>query len=154
MSGHEVLPHRTMTRDAAHDRRRMVELDKTEALALLASVDYGRVVFTQAALPAIRPVNHLLVDERIIIRSRLTAAVSTEVDAHPATVVAYEADQIDPVERLGWSVVVTGFARPLTDAAEIDRLRTVLVPWVDMPMDAIIAITLDIVTGYRLTPAA
>src|ERR1700757_4370359 len=54
-------------------------LDDAEAMRLLASVGYGRVVFTLNALPAIRPVNHLLDDGRIIIRTRLTASISAAV---------------------------------------------------------------------------
>jgi hypothetical protein len=44
------------------------ELDRGEAMRLLASV-YGRVVFTQNALPAIRPMNHLVDEGRVIIRT-------------------------------------------------------------------------------------
>jgi len=67
------------------------------------------------------------------------------------TVVAYEADQLDPVERLGWSVVVTGLARPVIDETEARRLQAALVPWVNMTMDTILAIEPTIITGYRLT---
>jgi hypothetical protein len=35
--------------------RHLVELDRTQALGLLATVGYGRIVFTLGALPAIRP---------------------------------------------------------------------------------------------------
>ena len=52
---------------------------------------------------------------RVIIRSRLTAAVTRAVAEEIPVVVAYEADQLDPVRRLGWSVVVTGYASAVTD---------------------------------------
>ncbi len=70
-----------------------------EAMRLLASVDYGRVVFTLTALPAIRVVNHLVDGDRIIIRTRLTSAISTAVRSVEGVVIAYEADSLDP--RLG-----------------------------------------------------
>ena len=41
------------------------ELERAEAMRLLASIGYGRVVFTLNALPAIRPVNHLVDDGRV-----------------------------------------------------------------------------------------
>lgn len=63
-------------RASPQSAREVVELDRDEAMRLLASVDHGRVVFTRAALPAIRPVNHLVVDGRVIGRTRLTAKVS------------------------------------------------------------------------------
>lgn len=65
-------------RASPQSAREVVELDRDEAMRLLASVDHGRVVFTRAALPAIRPVNHLVVDGRVIVRTRLTA--------HPARI--------------------------------------------------------------------
>ena len=55
---------------------------------------------------AVRPVNHLVDDDQIIIRTRLSSAISTAVRAaDPAVVVAYEADTFDPHRRVGWSVV-------------------------------------------------
>jgi hypothetical protein len=36
-------------------------------MALLASVQIGRLVFTHQALPAIRPVNHLIEEGKIVI---------------------------------------------------------------------------------------
>ncbi len=67
-------------RASPQSAREVVELDRDEAMRLLAlSVDHGRVVFTRAALPAIRPVNHLVVDGRVIGRTRLTAKVSVAV---------------------------------------------------------------------------
>src|SRR6516165_1597587 len=53
-------------------------LDEAAAMRLLASVDYGRVVFSLRSLPAIRPVNHLVDEGRIIIRTRLTSAIFRE----------------------------------------------------------------------------
>ncbi len=43
-------------------------------------------------------------------------------------VVAYEADVIDPETHLAWSVVVTGYARPVTDPEELSRYRALLRP--------------------------
>jgi nitroimidazol reductase NimA-like FMN-containing flavoprotein (pyridoxamine 5'-phosphate oxidase superfamily) len=130
---------------ATANSRRLEKLDTATALALLGSAGFGRVVFTQNALPAIRPVNHLLDDGQIIIRTRLSAAVSHAT----GTVVAYEADDLDPVRRLGWSVVVTGTARTVDDPARIARLEQALHPWVDQPMNTVIAIDTQLVTGYR-----
>ncbi|MFJ7587498.1 pyridoxamine 5'-phosphate oxidase family protein [Streptomyces sp. NPDC097617] len=132
--------------------RHMRELDRDEALRLLATVSLGRIVFTQQALPAVRPVNHLVDGEDVIIRIHeggALAALAAPVDA-PGVVVAYEADAIDPVTYLGWSVVVTGYACPVTDAAEADRYASLLRPWVGQPMTAALRIRPDLVTGFRL----
>ncbi|GAA2574490.1 MULTISPECIES: pyridoxamine 5'-phosphate oxidase family protein [Streptomyces] len=135
--------------------RRSTELGGEEALALLGSVSLGRVVFTRQALPTIRPVNHVLDDGDIIIRTHEGAALTsrTQKAGDPGVVVAYEADSIDPDTHLGWSVVVTGYAQPVTDPAQLARYRALLRPWVDRSMDYAIRIVPDLITGVRLTEA-
>ncbi len=134
------------------DDRRLEELTVTESLGLLGSVPVGRVVFTHRALPAIRPVNHLVAADRIIFRANLGTAIATEAGDEHGTVVAFEADQIDADNRAGWSVVVVGRACRVTCGAEIDRYKQALRPWAPGPMDDIIAIRADLVTGVRLAP--
>ena len=135
--------------------RRLEELDHDEALELLGSVTYGRVVFTLAALPAVRPVNHVLDDGDIVIRTRRLAGLSAALEANtdlgmPDLVVAYEADLLDPVTRFGWSVVVTGVASAVDDPSRLARIESHLVPWVDSATDVTLAIRPEIVTGMRL----
>lgn len=129
--------------------RQTVELTAAESWRLLGSVSLGRVVFTQRAMPAIRPVNHLVHDETVIIRSHLGAAIVGHV-AGEGAVVCYEADDIDPVRHTGWSVIVTGTARLVRDPAAVRRYEPVLKPWTDGPRDCFIAITPQLITGLRL----
>ncbi len=124
-------------------------LDDVEAMRLLASVDYGRVVFTVKTLPAIRPVNHLVDEGQLIIRTRLTAAISATIRSSEAVVVAYEADHIDPQTRTGWSVVVTGRAHTLTDPDQVLRYEQRLHPWINHA-DTVVAIAPEIITGFRI----
>lgn len=134
--------------------RGVVDLSRPEALRLLASVPFGRVVFTRDAMPAIRPVNHLVDDgEVVIVRTRLTSRLTTEVRADHNVVVAYEADEIDARTRLGWSVVITGIARTVTDPERVARYETRLRPWVEGAMDSVVAIEPTLVTGVRLVEA-
>ncbi|MER5379853.1 pyridoxamine 5'-phosphate oxidase family protein [Streptomyces sp. NPDC002688] len=137
----------------APEARNSVELDGGEALRLLGSVSLGRIVFTRHALPAIRPVNHVLVDGDIVIRTQGDAALTryTRQNEGEGAVVAYEADDIDPDTHLGWSVVVTGYARLVTDPRELARYRTLLRPWVSRRMDHAVRISPDLITGVRLT---
>jgi len=128
-------------------------LSDAEAIRLLASVSYGRVVFTIKSLPAIRPVNHLLDDEgRIVIRTRLTSAISAAVRSNDGIVVAYEADSIAPQTRTGWSVVVTGRAHTLTDPDQVVRYEQLLHPWINHA-DTVVAIEPEIITGFRIIDA-
>jgi DNA-binding transcriptional LysR family regulator len=133
-------------------RRVLRELSREESLRRLASLSLGRVVFTHAALPAIRPVNHLVDEGRIVIRSHSGAAILSA--AARGVVVAYEADAIDPEEHVGWSVVVTGVADLVRDPAAVARYRRRLRPWVDQAMDQVIVISSELVTGFELTAEA
>jgi hypothetical protein len=90
------------------EQRRLEELSPEESIRLLGSVSLGRIVFTARALPAIRPVNHLVDGDYIIIRTDGNSPIISELKSEPGSVVAYEADTIDPAEHLGWSVVVVG----------------------------------------------
>lgn len=127
--------------------RRLRDLDQDESLRRLAAVPVGRVVFTWRALPAIRPVNHVVDGDDVIIRTHLGAALLAAGEA--GMVVGYEADDLDPDTRTGWSVVVVGAAR-LVDPAEAGRYEDLLRPWVDTPMDQVIRIRCEIVSGYEL----
>ena len=129
--------------------RQTVELTVAESWRLIGSVSLGRIVFTQHAMPAIRPVNHLVDDETVIIRSHLGAAIVGRA-AGDGTVVCYEADDIDPVRHTGWSVIATGMARQVRDPAVITRYEQLLEPWAAGQMDYVISIRPQIITGIRL----
>jgi len=130
--------------------RQTLELTGDESWQLLASVSLGRIVFTQRAMPAIRPVNHLVDDEMIIIRSHLGAAIVARASAEEGTVVCYETDDLDPVRHTGWSVIATGVARLVRDPAAAARYEQLLEPWVAGQMDYVIAIKPQFITGIRL----
>ncbi len=133
--------------------RAMQELSRTEALQRLGSVPFGRVVFTRRALPAIRPVNHVVLDGRVIICSHEGAAIVGVVGAQDGVVVAYEADEINPAERSGWSVVVTGLARIVDDPEDAARCKEALHSWLAGEMGYVIQIEPEIVTGFELRRA-
>ena len=97
------------------DRNGLEVLDREECLRLLASATLGRIGFTSRALPSVLPVNFHLDDRnRILVHtargSRLDAALKDSV-------VAFEADELDPMGQRGWSVAVTGVAGPTGGSA-------------------------------------
>lgn len=129
-------------------------MSATESLALLGSVPVGRIGFTSKALPVIRPVNHIIDDGSIIVRCHEGAAIMPA--AHPAegAVVAYQADVIDLAGQHGWSVVVTGIARLVTDPEEAARYRRLVRGWVGAAADDVVRIRPELVSGIRLTCAS
>jgi nitroimidazol reductase NimA-like FMN-containing flavoprotein (pyridoxamine 5'-phosphate oxidase superfamily) len=129
--------------------RQALDLIPGECWELLRQTSLGRVVFTMHAMPAIRPVNHLVDGRTIVIRSHLGSAITGHASGGGA-VVCYEADDIDPVRHTGWSVIVTGTARLVTDPEAASRYQQALQPWVARPMGQVIAITPEMITGIRL----
>ena len=104
----------------------------------------------QKALPAVRPVNHLMDEGRIIIRTRLSTAISSVVaSADDGAVVAYEADDFDSQSQSGWSVVATGWAHRVNDPGQVSRYERLLRPWVNHA-DTVLAIEPHIVTGFHI----
>ena len=122
------------------------ELGWEESLRLLGSVGVGRIVFSHQALPAIRPVNHILHDGQIIVHTQPGAAVLSSLD----TVVAYEADRVCEDDHIAWSVIAVGIARRVRDRHEISRYHDLLRPRVRGEMTEVLRIDPELVTGLSL----
>jgi uncharacterized protein len=122
-------------------------LGREECLRLLGSVPVGRIGLSSGALPVVLPVNFVLDDDRIVIRTN----PGTKLDnALRDAVVAFEVDRWDGFSHRGWSVMVTGQARELT-GVELDRARALpLRPWRAAPGDHYVAITTEMVSGRRI----
>ncbi|MFI0447495.1 pyridoxamine 5'-phosphate oxidase family protein [Actinomadura sp. 6N118] len=115
--------------------------------ALLAATPLGRIVFTDCALPAVQPVNYVLADGNVIIRTSRTSRLATAV--HDA-VVAFEIDDYDAAARIGWSVVVIGKARGVTDPGDVITLRALaLDSWGPGEREHYIRIHPQIISGRR-----
>ena len=126
----------------------LIELDEAQCLRLLAGSMIGRVVFTDAALPAAQPVTYLLDGEEVVFR---TAGGSKLAAATRGAVVAFQVDEIDPGTRTGWTVLGVGEAYevvvPERLAELADRLPT---PWAPDRTAHTIAVPLQRLTGRRL----
>jgi nitroimidazol reductase NimA-like FMN-containing flavoprotein (pyridoxamine 5'-phosphate oxidase superfamily) len=130
--------------------RQALELTEGECWQLLKNTSLGRVVFTRHAMPAIRPVNHLVDGQAIIFRSHLGAAIVSRAGAGDGSVVCYEADDLDAARHTGWSVIVTGLARLVREPAAIERYERALEPWIAGQMDHVISIEPRFISGIRL----
>jgi nitroimidazol reductase NimA-like FMN-containing flavoprotein (pyridoxamine 5'-phosphate oxidase superfamily) len=130
------------------DRNGLEVLSRDECLRLLGTAVLGRVAVTTAALPTILPVNFRFDGRQILIRT----GRGTKLDAATRNaVVAFEADEIEPATREGWSVVVTGVARELTDPEELAEAQTpALVRWASGEDHRVVAISTEMVSGRRL----
>ncbi|MGB3437977.1 MAG: pyridoxamine 5'-phosphate oxidase family protein [Actinophytocola sp.] len=122
----------------------LTELSRPESLRLLEEVPFGRIVYTVRALPAIVPVQHLVENGMVVVRSHVAGDCA-------GSVVAFQADGSDQDNLLGWSVTVTGVARRVVDADEIAHYESLIAPLVDMGNVEIIRVFPEIITGYRIS---
>ena len=124
------------------------ELTRAECLSLLPTAPFGRLVFTEGALPAVIPVNFTVDPAGIVLRTAAASAVARIPDG---TVVALQADEVDPTRRTGWSVTVVGQARTACDAVEVSRLAALpLKAWVAGERNTFVVVDIGVVSGRRI----
>jgi len=135
--------------DTPVDRNGLASMSAEECLRHLRAEIMGRVGVTWDVLPVILPVNYVVDGDRIVLRTapgtKLCAALSH-------CVVAFEVDGFDSVGHEGWSVLVRGPAREVTDEAELAHLRTLpLRPWANESADHFVVIDIELLSGRRVT---
>ena len=130
------------------DRNGLEVLSRSECLRLLATATIGRIGIHADALPTILPVNFVSTERGIVVQTVVGSKLDAAMDH---AVVAFEADRVDARTHCGWSVVVTGVARPITDATELAWARDLpLRHWVPVAGDRYICISTELVSGRRV----
>ena len=128
----------------------MEKLSTRDAVALLASTGVGRVVFTVAALPAVVPITFVVHRDAVVMR---TGAGTRLASAADGGVLAFESDDVDPVARTGWSVVVIGIAEVVSDPVQRAVIHRLVKPFAPGENDVAVRLPLSVVTGRRVTGA-
>ena len=97
-------------------------LSDGDCVKLLRAHDLGRIALVDREVrPLIFPVNYFF-DEGVIV---FRTAPGTKLDLAPGAYVSFEIDGWDPDNGIGWSVLVKGIARDLTNprGAPTGRMR-------------------------------
>ena len=129
------------------------ELTYDECLELLASHEVGRVAVVVEGQPTIFPVNYALDGDLVVFRT----APGTKLTYASLDKVAFEIDEIDARTHEGWSVVVAGVGRELTNAldeASVRERAMPLQPWASGAKDNWIRIVGARITGRRVYRSA
>ncbi len=127
------------------DRNGLEVLDRADCIRLLRTVSLGRIGITAGALPTILPINFRVDGDRILFRT----GVGTKLDAATrGAVVAFEADDFDPMYHSGWSVVVTGVAREVEDPD--DRAMYTTPRWAPGQSERLVEVSIEEISGRRL----
>jgi len=87
----------------------------------MAGAVVGRIIYACQATPAVELVNLTVDSGDIVIRTLASGKLAAAIDG---AIVAFEADEYDPVSRTGWSVTTIGQAREVTDSARLQSLHT------------------------------
>lgn len=94
-------------------------LTRADCLLLIEDGGLGRVVFTDAAMPAVQPVEFVLDGDHAVFR--VPDGGPLDAATH-GTVVGFQVDDIDPGTHAGWSVLGVGRAYAVTDPGRVAAL--------------------------------
>ncbi|TQC41335.1 pyridoxamine 5'-phosphate oxidase family protein [Rhodococcus sp. WS4] len=122
-------------------------LPVAECIRLLRSVPVGRMVFTENAVPALRPVTFAAVGGEVVIPTD-----DERFERFDGEFLAFEAGGIDLITRIGWSVIAMGHATHVSSVDAATRFHgRRAVPWPINPGDCHLVIDMEYVTGRRVT---
>lgn len=126
------------------------ELTNDEALEMLATQSFGRLVTRRGDDIDVFPINYAVNDGKIYFRSAEGTKLFT-VSFH--TDVVFEADEVDHEAQKAWSVVVKGESRVLKDHFEILEAEDLPIkPWIPSLKHNFVEITPKEISGraFRL----
>ncbi|MEU1453444.1 pyridoxamine 5'-phosphate oxidase family protein [Streptomyces avermitilis] len=108
----------------------------------------GRTCTYTPTGPVIVPLNYSLVDGVVCFRT----AADSEPAASAGSRVAFEVDHIDEALSQGWSVLVRGLAREVTDPDTLRRLEELEYtgPWAGGERDTWVCVDPVGITGRRI----
>ncbi len=132
----------------------MEELTETESLSLIEQAEIGRIGFTGRFGPVVLPVNFKVVEGSVVFRTVAGSPLGEDLRtgiSHADYKVAFEIDEINPVERTGWSVMIQGGAHYLDDEEERAVAQAAGIdPWVGGERDVFVRIKPTLISGRRI----
>jgi nitroimidazol reductase NimA-like FMN-containing flavoprotein (pyridoxamine 5'-phosphate oxidase superfamily) len=130
------------------------ELDEAECLRLIAPGGIGRLVFSGSWDLTVLPVNYKFYNGAILFRTAQYGSTDEDLRTgieHAEYKVAFEVDDIDPIAREGWSVLVQGPAHHLdSDFERAHAAQAGVDPWPGGDREHFISITPARMTGRRI----
>jgi nitroimidazol reductase NimA-like FMN-containing flavoprotein (pyridoxamine 5'-phosphate oxidase superfamily) len=137
-----------------HDGPVLEHLDEAECLRLISPGGIGRIVYMGRYGLTVLPVNYKMHRGAIVFRTTQDSPTGEDLQTGIADAeyeVAFEIDEIDPVAREGWSVLIHGPAHQMTtDAERAEVEESGVEPWPGGPKEHAIRIIPNRLTGRRL----
>jgi uncharacterized protein len=143
-------PNPPQSSDNEVDNGGVDEIDAAECWRLLATQPVGRVAIIVGHYPLVFPVNFAVDGQQIVYRT----GVGIKLHSLNRSNVTFEVDEIDPVHRSGWSVMVKGAAHEVDVERHSEMAGRVEVggaaPWAPGRRDHLIRIVADQISGRRI----
>ena len=131
------------------------ELGEDECLELISAGGVGRIAYVSRFGPAVLPVNYELQDGAVVFRAAEHGPLDEDLRTGIAGAdykVAFEIDELDPIARRGWSVLIQGPAHHVADQKDAARSAHVE-PWAPGDREMIVRIIPSRITGRRVGPS-
>lgn len=126
------------------ERGELETLDRGTCLDLLATVAVGRLAWAGAdARVQVRPVNFVVDGSDVLVRCQDGAMLDAARAGRPFS---FEADQVEPALRGGWSVLVVCAGAQVTDGSGAPLPE----PWAAGERPHVLRLVPEAVTGRRL----
>lgn len=133
------------------DAEHLVELGAEESWELAAQQQLSRIAWTSGSGPVVIPVNHVIHDRALWIRTSAYSKLVQEVDDARVAVLI---DDIDAASRLGWSVLVRGLAQVHYHSEEVPTAVRELHAWAGGARPLWVEVRAGEITGRRLVDEA
>lgn len=129
------------------DQPTLEDLTPEDCLALLAQHRVGRLaVAVPGSSPLVVPVNYVMDNRAVVFRTDHGEKLAS-LHGQP---VSFQIDEIDPLHRTGWSVLVRGVAHEATHW-EVDHLT--VDPWAPGRRDRWVRVVPSTISGKRISVA-
>lgn len=125
----------------------LVDLSMDECWKLIEGVELARLAWNSGTGPIVLPVNFVVHEHAVWMRTTAYSAVAEEVDESQ---VAVETDDIDNETHTGWSVLLRGRAEVLYHEDQVPEAVQSLHSWPSGARPLWVRLRPDVVTGRRL----
>ncbi len=126
---------------------RNTQLDRRSCWRLLRTAEVGRLCYTTAAMPVVRPVPFVVDRDDVVVAMGLSAMTS-HVFARPS-VVAFETGEWVPCDRLGWSVQLVGKALAVSEYEYAHLIALGLTSWIDGEPTLFVRVISRVLSGQK-----
>ena len=123
-----------------------------ECRAYIAAGGVGRFVYVEPGRgPVAVPVNYRMDADDVVFRTDIHTAIVDSLERDQRQKVSFDVDHLDDALSEGWSVLLTGTARIITDQVGLERAAALgIEPWAGGDRTDYIRVAASQITGRRI----